>query len=96
MIVTVNVLSRGEGPWLLAPVNPGVDPDGEIVSSAVGLIYRWRRRGTTSARAHGERYELLIGSLLSAIAGLGSSSLLLDPILTIGVAGLCLPTRGMG
>ena len=38
MMAAVNVLSRREGTVLLVPVNPGVDPDGEIVSSSVALI----------------------------------------------------------
>jgi hypothetical protein len=33
-------LSRREGTVLFVPVNPGVDPDGEIVSSSVVLIHR--------------------------------------------------------
>ena len=40
MMVTVNVLSRREGTVLFVPVNTGVDPDGEIVSSSVVLIHR--------------------------------------------------------
>jgi sirohydrochlorin cobaltochelatase len=40
MMATVNVLSRREGRVLLVPVNPGVDPDGEIVSNSVALIHR--------------------------------------------------------
>jgi len=40
MMVVVNVLSRREGTVLFVPVSPGVDPDGEIVSSSVVLIHR--------------------------------------------------------
>ena len=40
MLVAANVLSRREGTVLFVPVNPGVDPDGEIVSSSVVLIHR--------------------------------------------------------
>ena len=40
LMATVNVLSRREGTVLLVPVNPGVDPEGEIVSSSVALIHR--------------------------------------------------------
>ena len=40
MLVAVNVLSRREGTTLLVPVNPVVDPDGEIVSDSVALIHR--------------------------------------------------------
>jgi hypothetical protein len=40
MMAAVNVLSRREGTVLLVPVNPAVDPDGEIVSSAIALVHR--------------------------------------------------------
>jgi hypothetical protein len=39
MSIVTNVLSRREGTVLFVPVAPGVDPDGEIVSSSVGLIH---------------------------------------------------------
>lgn len=40
MLVVANVLSRREGTVLFVPVDPGVDADGEIVSSSVVLIHR--------------------------------------------------------
>ena len=40
MMAAVNVLSRREGTVLFVPVNPIVDPDGEIVSSGVALVHR--------------------------------------------------------
>jgi hypothetical protein len=40
MLVSVNVLSRRQETVLFVPVNPGVDPDGEIVSSSVALIHQ--------------------------------------------------------
>jgi hypothetical protein len=38
--VTHNVLSRREGTVLLLPVNPAVDPDGAVVSSALARVQR--------------------------------------------------------
>jgi sirohydrochlorin cobaltochelatase len=40
MLVVTNLLSRREGAVLFLPVNPGVDPDGEVVSSSVALVHR--------------------------------------------------------
>ena len=40
MMAAVNVLARREEAVLLVPVNPDIDPDGEIVSSSVALIHR--------------------------------------------------------
>jgi sirohydrochlorin cobaltochelatase len=40
MLAAVNVVARRERTALLVPVNPHVDSDGEIVSSAVALIHR--------------------------------------------------------
>jgi sirohydrochlorin cobaltochelatase len=40
MMAAVNVSSRREGTALLVPVNPVVDPDGEIVANSVALIHR--------------------------------------------------------
>jgi hypothetical protein len=40
MLVTVNVLSRREGTVLFLPVNPDVDPDGEVVASSLELVHR--------------------------------------------------------
>lgn len=40
MMVTVNVLSRREGTMLLVPVNPEIDPDGEVVVSSLDLVHR--------------------------------------------------------
>lgn len=40
MMTVVNVLSRREGTVLFVPVNPRVDPDGEIVVSSVVLVHR--------------------------------------------------------
>jgi hypothetical protein len=40
MLVVVNVLARREDTVLFVPVNPAVDPDGEIVSSALALVHR--------------------------------------------------------
>jgi sirohydrochlorin cobaltochelatase len=43
MMVTVNVLARREGTTLFLPVNPIVDPDGEIVASSLALVQRLAR-----------------------------------------------------
>jgi sirohydrochlorin cobaltochelatase len=43
MMVTVNVLSRREGTLLFVPVNPAVDPDGEIVVSSLALVHQLAR-----------------------------------------------------
>lgn len=52
MMAAVNVLSRREGTVLFVPVNPIVDPDGEIVSSGVGLVHRLAMsRGIAGGRA---------------------------------------------
>lgn len=40
MMAVVNVLSRREGTVLFVPIDPSVDPDGDIVSSSVVLIHR--------------------------------------------------------
>jgi len=40
MMATVNVLSRREGTRLFVPVNPAIDPEGEIVVSSVALVHR--------------------------------------------------------
>ena len=40
LLAAVNVLSRREGSVLFVPVNPTVDPDGEIVTSGVALVHR--------------------------------------------------------
>ena len=40
MMVTVNVLSRREGTVLFVPINPEIDPDGEIVVSSLALVHR--------------------------------------------------------
>ena len=40
MLAAANVLARREGTNLFVPVNPRVDPDGEIVSESVVLIHR--------------------------------------------------------
>ena len=40
MMAAVNVLARREEMVLFVPVNPAIDPDGEIVSSSVALIHR--------------------------------------------------------
>ena len=40
MMTAVNVLSRRDGTVLFVPVNPRVDPDGEIVVSSVVLVHR--------------------------------------------------------
>jgi sirohydrochlorin cobaltochelatase len=43
MMVTVNVLSRREGTVLFVPVNPLVDPDGEIVAGSLAVVRRLAR-----------------------------------------------------
>ena len=43
MMVTVNVLSRREGTVLFVPVDPAVDPDGEIVVSSLSVVHRLAR-----------------------------------------------------
>jgi hypothetical protein len=40
MLAAANVLARREGTVLFVPVNPRVDPEGEIVSDSVVLIHR--------------------------------------------------------
>ena len=40
MMVTVNVLSRREGSVLLVPINPLIDPDGDIVVGSLALVHR--------------------------------------------------------
>ena len=40
MLLAVNVLARREGPVLFVPINPDVDHDGSVVSSAVALVCR--------------------------------------------------------
>ena len=40
MMVTVNVLSRREGAVLFVPVDPAIDPDGEIVVGSLALVHR--------------------------------------------------------
>jgi hypothetical protein len=40
MMAAVNVLSRREETVLFVPVNPGIDPDGTIVSDSLALIHR--------------------------------------------------------
>jgi sirohydrochlorin cobaltochelatase len=56
MLVAVNVLSRREGTVLFVPVNPGVDPDGEVVSSSVALVHQLATsRGVRKTELPGER-----------------------------------------
>ena len=56
MLVAVNVLSRREGMVLFVPVNPGVDPDGEVVTGSVALVHRLATsRGVREAKLPGER-----------------------------------------
>ena len=44
MLVTVNILSRREGAVLYVPVDPAVDPDGEmVVVSSLALVHRLAR-----------------------------------------------------
>lgn len=43
MLVTVNALSRREETTLFVPVNPVVDPDGEIVAESLDLVHRLAR-----------------------------------------------------
>ena len=43
MMVTVNVLSRRQGTTLFLPINPAVDPDGEIVVSSLIIVHRLAR-----------------------------------------------------
>jgi hypothetical protein len=40
MLAAANVLARREGSVLFVPVNPRVDPDGEIASDAIVLVHR--------------------------------------------------------
>ena len=40
MLLAVNVLARREGAVLFVPINPDVDHDGSVVSSAVALVCR--------------------------------------------------------
>jgi sirohydrochlorin cobaltochelatase len=43
LMVTVNVLSRREGTALFVPVNPVIDPDGEIVAGSLAIVQRLAR-----------------------------------------------------
>ncbi len=54
MMVTVNVLSRREGTVLYVPLDPAVDPDGEmVVVSSLGLVHRLARAAGVLANAGG-------------------------------------------
>jgi sirohydrochlorin cobaltochelatase len=53
MMVTVNVLSRREGSVLFVPLDPAVDPDGEIVVSSLALVHRLARARSILTNAGG-------------------------------------------